>query len=269
MDRDFQDYIEALFNATEFDSAFKAFEDQVHQMGFDGALYTFIPKVLLDFEFIVEPVYKVSTSFDQGYLAHYAQARFDRHDPLIKAVQDGVPDPIDWWGELSESYKMQSPQSKLVIDEARSYGIQNGLTIPLMSGRQGISGASIISREGQEAYERLTTEKLHNLKITTQLFHSLVTSNATYLGKFSRPMLEELNDKERRYLAGLAEGKSASEIADSLCTTNKYLEQLMLKIRRKLSGVGPFDPPTINRNQVLYYAGLMNILEYGDSRGKH
>lgn len=269
MDANFQDYVDALLNASDFESGFSAFEKQAHRLGFDGALYTYIPKVILDFDFIAAPIYEVSSSFNHNYLAHYQQARFDRHDPLIKAVQDGTQYPIDWWGECTEFYKNQSPQSRIVMDESLSYGIQNGITIPLMSGRQGISGASFISRERRPAFESLSSAKLEELKIATRLFHSLVTSNAHYLGGFSRPMLEILNDKERRYLAGLAEGKSSSEIAHLLGTTTKYLEQLMLKIRRKLSGVGPFDPPTINRNQVLYYAGLMNLLEHGDFNRKN
>ena len=264
MDQHFQDYVEALLNATHFDGAFQVFENEVHRLGFDGALYTFIPKLLLDSNFITEPVYKVTDSFSQDYLTHYAQARFDRHDPLIKAVQDGVSHTVDWWGEIAETYKAQSDLSRMVIDEARSYGIQNGLTIPLMSGQQGISGASIISREEQPAFERLTNQKLSELQRVTHLFHSLVGCNVGYLSGFSRPMLEILSNKERLYLAELARGKSAPEIAYSLSTTTKYLEQLMLKIRRKLSGVGPYDTPTINRNQVMYYAGLMNLLDYDD-----
>ncbi len=64
------------------------------------------------------------------------------------------------------------------------------------------------------------------------------------------------------YLRGLAAGKKTGQIASELGTTSGYLEQIMLKLRRKLSGVEDDETPTISRNQILYYAGLMNMLEY-------
>ena len=52
------------------------------------------------------------------------------------------------------------------------------------------------------------------------------------------------------------------QIAADMKKSEGYLEQVLLKIRRKLSGVGKHEPPKINRNQLLYYAGLLNILEH-------
>jgi hypothetical protein len=54
-------------------------------------------------------------------------------------------------------------------------------------------------------------------------------------------------------------------MAKEIFRSEKYLEQVMLKIRRKVSGVNQFDKPTINRNQLMYYAGLANLIEQAGS----
>lgn len=96
------------------------------------------------------------------------------------------------------------------------------------------------------------------------MYNNLVLADPTYLGNFLKPIFSLLNKLETRYLAGLALGKSLSEMAAEHCRSEKYLEQVMLKIRRKVSGADALDKPTINRNQLFYYAGLVNIIRQVD-----
>jgi hypothetical protein len=175
-------------------------------------------------------------------------------------VSRGEKGPIDWWGETCEQYKLGDKASREVIDVSRSYGIQNGLTIPLMSGEQGIAGASFISHEGS-GYALLLAEKLEALTLRTKMFHSLVASNACYLSEFTKPLVNSFSRTQLRYLSALASGKKTAEIARSMGTSPGYLDQSIIKLRRKLSGTEEQDTPSINRNQLLYYAGLLNILE--------
>ena len=89
----------------------------------------------------------------------------------------------------------------------------------------------------------------------------MVISDVQFSGHFIQPFFAALNSTEKRYICGLAAGKSSVQLAAELQRSEKYLEQLMLKIRRKLSGVSPDDSPMLNRNQVLYYSGLLKLLE--------
>ena len=256
------DYVEGLYKAKDFQAAFDVFQEEAILLGFDGALYTYIPKGLVQSQSNVKPYYQVSDGFCPGYLSHYLDARFDRFDPLIKAVSDGIDEPIDWWGDVCEEYKIQDQSSREVLDVSRSYGIQNGITVPLMCDERGVAGASFISGESS-LYSQLVSDNLSAIKLRSQLFHSLVLSNTAYIGEFVRPLLSAFSDRQLRYIAGLVAGKKTSEIARDLGTSVGYLDQTMLKLRRKLSGADEFDVPAISRNQILYYAGLFNILEYG------
>ena len=258
---DLGDYAQSLYRVDNFEEAFGLFEKEVLKLGFAGVLYTYIPQVLIDSHFSVNPVYEVSRDYCPDYLEHYTSERFDKNDPLIKAVASGVSEPIDWWGDICQEYMGESAESKEVIATSRHYGITNAVTLPLMAGQGGISGASFISDETR-LFPELLDKQLDSLTVCTNLFHSMVRSNACYTGRFAKPLLASLSDTEKRFLIGLALGKTPGQIAVELNTSDKYLEQVMIKIRQKLSGVKNNESPVINRNQVMYYAGLLNILEH-------
>jgi len=257
---DFQSFASKLYDATSFEQAFEHFESEVISLGFDGVLYTYIPRMLLDCQFQARPAYHISQEFSPQYMSHYAEARFDRTDPLVKAVSDGISDPISWQGDVCKNYMAADPNSAEVIETARNYGIQNGITIPLLSGKVGIAGASVISEETR-AFNKLMNSRLKTLTLCTQMFHSLVISNAPYKSEFVKPLLSSLSNTERELLVGLARGQSPGQIAHELGKSEGYLEQVMIKLRRKFSGGNSEESPLINRNQLLYYAGLLNVLE--------
>ena len=256
---DLAEYAERLFTAENFEEAFSAFENQVIKLGFDGVLYTYIPKIMLESGFALSPVYKVSAGYNPKYLKHYAEARFDRHDPLICAVKDGVKEPIDWWGDVSKKY-MASKESEEVIATSRDYGVSNGITLPLMSEEKGIAGASFVTSESR-LFDAIKNEHTQKLKLCTRMFHSMVSSSSHLVGHFIKPILDDLNDTEKAFLKGLARGKTPSQISVELNKSEKYLEQVMLRVRRKLSGSTADAAPQLNRNQILYYAGLLGLVD--------
>jgi len=260
---DFHGFVSNLYEAQNFEQAFKHFESEILNLGFDGVLYTYIPRLLINNRFQVNPVYHVSQDYSPQYMNHYTEARFDRTDPLVKAVDDGVSEPISWQGDVCRSYMTADSNSAEVIETARDYGIHNGITLPLLSGNTGIAGASVISEE-TTAFNKLMESRIETLQLYTRLFHNLVLSNAPFKSEFVKPLLGSLSNTEMQLLIGLAKGQSPAQIAYELGKSEGYLEQVMIKLRRKFSGVDTDESPLINRNQLLYYAGLLNILDQPD-----
>lgn len=257
---EFFEFAEGLYAAENFDKAFKVFETFIRKLGFDGVLYTYIPQVIVDSKFAISPVYEVSEDYCPAYVNHYTEARFDKVDPLIDAVRGGVKEPIDWWGDVCASYIDQNPNSEQVLATAGHYGIKNGLTLPLMKEVRGLAGASFICSE-ERHYDLMLEERIHILKISARLFHNMVVSNACYMGNFARPLLKSLSETERQLIIGMAGGHTTKALSVNLNRSNKYLEQVMINVRRKLSGVKGQETATVNRNQLLYYAGLLSILD--------
>lgn len=260
---DFIQFATKLYEAQDVEQAFDALQKTVWNIGFDGVLYTYIPRVLLDTHFHVNPVFLLSEQYNPGYISHYTEARFEKSDPLVRAVQDGVDKPIDWWGHINQQYMDNCKASNQVIETARCYGINNGITIPLLSGEAGIAGASFITSESQR-FDTLRSERLTTLNTCVRMFHSRVQDKAPFKQEFIKPILETLNRTEIKLLIGMAQGKGQSQIATELGRSEGYLEQVILKLRRKFSGVSGDEAPTINRNQLLYYAGLLEIIQFDD-----
>ena len=254
-------FAEKLFRASCFEDAFRAFEAQVFRLGFEGALYTFIPRVALDANLPKQPIYKVSESYGPDYLSHYAQARFDQHDPIVKAIAGGVLTPLDWWIEVKKG-TMTTAERTVIVTAREDYRIVNGLTLPTMSNLRGIAGASFTSSEPDRLYEKLKAQRQEELALCTRMFHGAVNSNAYFMEEFLRPLLASLNQTEKGTLRRLAEGKGLERIADEVGTTTRYVDRVVRHLREKLSGVGADEQPHISRNQLAYYVGLLNLIDY-------
>jgi len=255
------DFIETLYQAQTFEEAFTTFQNEIFKLGYDGILYTCIPQLIVSSNFGLRPIYKLSEGYCPAYIQHYTDAHFEKNDPLIRAVSAGISSPIDWSGEICKKFSSESKASKEVIEVAGSYGIRDGVTIPLFMSGGGIAGASFIIQEDTD-FQKLCAETNHLLKLRTHIFHNFITSNSMHLNNFFKPIVDEFSNTQRRCLAGLAMGKSTSQIAAEIGTSTGYLEQAMFKLRRKVSEDGDTKSPIVSRNQLLYHAGLMNILEY-------
>ncbi len=253
------DYVDALFKAGSFEAAFDIYQQEVVRLGFDGVLYTIIPQVIIQTRFQIHPVYIVSSGFDSRFLAHYEEAQFYLDDPFIVAMDDGVDRTLDWDSELSNKYIMRNAASREIMDVARGYGLHSGLTIPLMSDERGMAAATIVSRE-TDGFGVLKQAAQAALEMRTTLFHNRILASPKFATVFSQPVLDSFNTKQLGYVLGLASGLSTEDIASSLGTSVGYLEQSMLKLRRKISGVTEFESATVNRNQIMYTAGLLNLL---------
>lgn len=255
-------YAEALLVADKLDDAFREYERQVSRLGFDGALYTYIPDAILQSSEPAPPLYQVSSDYAPKYLDHYQEARYDKVDPLIMAVSDGVKVPIDWTGKICRNYMRGNKQSREVIEESHCYGIRRGFTLPLKMGSQGIAGTSVIVTE-KDQFKNLD-QRISELKTVATLYHNYVAANDGHLGTFLRPAFDKLNKLEINFLAGLALGKSINTLAAELHRSPKYLEQVLMRIRVKVSGVDENGRPKINRDQLMYYAGAVQILSAAD-----
>ncbi|MBU0499554.1 MAG: autoinducer binding domain-containing protein [Gammaproteobacteria bacterium] len=265
---DVGEFAERLFRAQNFDEAFHAFEQQVYRLGFEGVLYTFIPRIVLETHSPKNLIYKVSDTYCPAYMSHYTEAQFGRDDPIVKTIAKGTLTPLDWWVEV-KSGQMDEAGKNVIVTAREDYKVVNGLTLPLMSSARGIAGASFISSENDRLFEKLKSDSLDRLELSTRMFHAAVQSNALHAEPFIRPFIKELSQKERAVLRGLAEGKPMKRIAAELNTDIKYLDKVIRHAREKFSGVAVDETAKLNRNQLMYFAGLMSLLDWLDSQPDH
>ena len=257
---DLGEYVEALYQAQNINAAFAAFEQYIFKLGFEGALYTFIPRIALESSFPHAPVYLVSECYSPQFLTHYMDANFYKHDYVVKMIEKGALTPLDWWEEVNKGQMNKS--EKHVIETARTdYQIVQGITIPAMSDSRGIAGASFISSDNDRSYGELKASRIEQLKLCTQLFHAAVLSKTFLTRPFIEPLISTLSATEKSLIRGLVEGKSIRDIALEIGRDVKYMDKVMRHSREKFSGVGIDGSAKINRNQLIYYIGLLNLLD--------
>ncbi len=257
----FREFAGALCETNDVDQAFNLLDTYIQRMGFDAVLYTYIPSSVVQSGFASTPVYQASSSYTPKFVSHYLNAGFYNDDPLIKAVRDDVKQPIVWGGDICKSYTEIDKRSREVMDVAADYGIKKAVSIPLLTGNQSLAGINLLNFDSQN-FDKLLNDTLPEMRVVANMYHNHMVANSGNLAHFIKPVFSALSVLELQFVAGLAEGISQRELAAKLGRSEKYLEQVFLRIRRKVSGVGALDKPTVNRNQLLYYAGLYNIVNF-------
>ncbi|KAG1694755.1 putative chromatin-remodeling complex ATPase chain [Nymphon striatum] len=168
-------------------------ETEIKQSGFDGALYTFIPK-LTRLSNTLEPVFQHSQSYDD-FMSHYMENNHSRHDFVIRLVEEGKTDIIDWWHE-AEKIEL-SPKEKHVNHIAKEeYGITKGISFPTLSNDLGFAGVSIISFNKNFTNKTIESETLDYLQKCARQYHdhAMIHQDARY--SFILPILKTLTPKK-------------------------------------------------------------------------
>lgn len=240
-----------LVEAESFDQCFAVLTRTIQELGFDGVLYTCI---LLHFskDSLAQPVFKTSEAYSREFLIHYDQANFIEKDFVIREIVSGREESIDWWGDARVGNLNDSELE--VIEVARGdYNIRNGFTVPALSNKHEVAGASIISGDNDEIYSRLLKKELRDIECLIKLFHARVHSDNGCRGVFVQTLLEQLNEREKDLLRFLSTGLPMKVIESKYDITPGYAKNLIKQVSKKL-GVK-------NASQLRYLLGLYRIVD--------
>lgn len=249
-----------LCYTTSFDEAFSLFQQHMQQLGFDHMLYTFIPRISLDNPNKHQPKLMVSESYKQ-YLNYYQEANLAQNDYTIKLIDQGSKRPLDWWEDIRN--KLLTPAEKEVVEVARhDYHMKNGLTIPTLVGEKGIAGASLISMDDDRFFQTLKEESMTLALTSTALFHNHTMANSFEFSPFIQPLIDNLNETEKKIVNCLPKGLPVNHIAADVGRSTGYTEKVIRNLRIKMGGETPEHKPRISTRLLTYYIGLMNLSEY-------
>lgn len=246
-------YIRDMYSQQSFEATFDIYDRKVQELGFQGALYAYIPTLYLDEDLPIQPGLHVSKSYNHAFLKHYDEAEFGKNDFIIKEIKNGRETPMDWWKEHKKGVLTQ-PEQEVIIVAKEDYGISNGLSIPVMNETRGIAGASVISDESQRLYSILRDEKLYQLKMYTHLFHAHVMNCSQKNAVFIEPILATLTNTEKRLLPFIISGQPMKSINIQPQIKHRYGEKCVNSIRRKFGN--------ITKGKLIYYIGVMHLLDY-------
>lgn len=236
-----------------FGSDFTRLTETIQQLGFDGVLYSFYPKPMY-LNAKVQPVLHYSSALAQ-FVAHYIMNNYGNQDFVLRlALQNYKKRPIDWWEEIHAGHV--TPEEQQVTEEARhQFGIYYGLSIPALNGTYAISGISVISQNPSPIhFQRLKQAHLERLYELANLYHVKIVNSKEELRFFLRPLLERLNDTQKKVIKHTLEGAPMKCIQQTHNITPRYAEKVWNNIRKEFGD--------ITTNELIYILGMVDIYEY-------
>jgi hypothetical protein len=248
------DFFIGISQLQTFDERFKLYEHYVQKLNFDYAAYSYIPEIKTTQKpqnFDHQPLFKLTSDYPDTFVQEYTHRHFEKDDITIKAYSENKLDPIDWWQYHKEND--MSVEEHAVIEVARlDYGMENGLSIPTMKNGRGLAGASIVSTEKGDHYQRLKQENANTLIHITKMFHTIVFNEPSSYRAFLPTAFQHLSNKDKQVLQHLVNGLSLKVLEDHTGITRRYGDKLLSGMRKKLGG--------LSTQQLLYYAGLFDLL---------
>lgn len=246
------DFVNELYAVGAFEERFKIYEKYIHRLGFDGATYTYMPRIQLETTISIPPVFIHTAVYPVDFLDHYVGAHLNEHDFTLRKLRNNEAVPMDW-REHELQGLVSAEETKVIVLAREDYGITNALSIPTMYFTGG-AGASIISSENDDTFRQLKQENMDTLVYCTQLFHDINFSNGNLPHQFILPFMESLKPKEVVILRYLASGKHFKNIEDTTGITYRYASNVLNELRARLGG--------ITKDKLIYLVGVLNILDH-------
>ena len=242
-------FVSRIDNCKDFDECFHELTVEAKRLGFDGVLYTYMPRLFTDKNVDFQPIMRVSENYGMDYLQHYQEHNFVAYDHMVAAAQRGEDRIADWFYE-AETIPLTG-KSLEVLETARKYGIRNGLSFPTFLSEQVFAGASFICRKDDEFFKSVCRPNAQLIRVLAEIFHYKVIAEQHYQEVFIVPFLQKLSPTKRQVLKLLAAGKAPKQIADKLNKTIKYTQNLIGEIRK--------DFGNVPRDRLMYLAGVLDI----------
>jgi LuxR family transcriptional regulator, activator of conjugal transfer of Ti plasmids len=146
------------------------------------------------------------STYPSEWTTHYLHKRYERLDPVIIRAVAG-PEPFEW-GPGIHRKKMSMVQREL-FDEASSFGIRHGFTVPIHDRRGPVAAFTFAADAPRPAFERRVRDQGQVLQLIALYFHAHVCRRLV-----SERMVDGILLSPRQFecLAWAAQGKSAWEI---------------------------------------------------------
>ncbi|HYM01735.1 MAG TPA: LuxR family transcriptional regulator [Stellaceae bacterium] len=147
------------------------------------------------------------STYPPEWTSHYLQSRYEWIDPVVCHARNCL-EPFEW-GPEAGPIRLSKEQQQL-FDEASTFGIRHGFTIPIHNGRGPIAAVSFATELRQPAFSRSIAEHGRVLQLMAMYFHAQARRK---LGGDRVVDGVLLSPREFECLEWAAQGKSAWEIA--------------------------------------------------------
>jgi LuxR family transcriptional activator of conjugal transfer of Ti plasmids len=174
----------------------------------------------------VDPM--TATTYPEPWRAHYRSRGFQHHDPVLKSGSLARRPFI--WGDPDFTDGLRGT-SRQIIEDAHTFGIQRGLSVPVY-GPRGDSGVfTVASPDAGSAFTDAVHDSLPALHLVAHQLHAAVIERL-----LPGPIADDvrLTEQEKTCLLWTLRGKTSWEIATIIGRSTPAVNFHLQKVLRKL-----------------------------------
>ncbi len=214
------DYLTAVENARSTDDLQVVIDGVVKSLGFEGFSYHRYKPEQGEIEYVGQ--------WPDEWLQRYDDNHYVDIDPVAERMLRSVT-PFTWREAVAS--RTVNAAERIVIDEARDFGIVEGAEIPIHETGYGVATVSVFSSDSHAFHDAWAQNK-HDFHLFCLYFHDKY-------GSFAQPPVNEpepnLTKRERECLVLTSRGKTAGEVGTILSISDRTAKQHLESATRKLN----------------------------------
>lgn len=221
MERSFQEYIDAIQTADNENDFARIARRITEHLGFRWFAYLRLS----------DDARTLISSYPKTWTNRYFELGYQQIDPVVRRAR--VENELFGWGGGAPK-AVGSREQRRFFDEAMTFGIKSGFTVPIKGGFGRMAAFTMATDERIASADRLLNARKQVYRLVGLYFHAHVMAKATSAGK--QPGGEGvLSQRERQCLAWAARGKTVADAAILVGISPRTVVFHLDKARQKLN----------------------------------
>jgi LuxR family transcriptional activator of conjugal transfer of Ti plasmids len=215
----FQEFVDALETATDEEGFERVASRVIRRLGFERFAYLRI----------ADDTPALLSSYPKSWTKRYFDLRYQKIDPVVQRAAKEY-DLFAWGGTPIIG---GAKEQQRFFDEATTFGIKSGITVPIRMGFGRIAAFTVATAESIASTDCLLAETTDVLRLIGLYFHAHVSVRLDR--RLGKPLEgAALTQRERQCLSWVACGKTISDVAVLVQITPRTVVFHLENTRRKL-----------------------------------
>jgi LuxR family transcriptional regulator, activator of conjugal transfer of Ti plasmids len=219
IEHSFQEFVDALQTGAGENDFQQIGERVAHRLGFRWFAYLSLS----------DDVPRLISSYPRSWTSRYFKLGYQEIDPVLRRAR--IERQIFNWDGRVEAPR--SRRLKGFFDDATTFGIRTGVTVPVSGGFGRLAAFTFASQERSAALDRLVAGSADILHLIGLYFHAHAVIRLSQMS--ATPQHQRLTQRECQCLAWSARGKSVTEIAIIVGISPRTVIFHLENCRRKLN----------------------------------
>lgn len=219
----FEEFIDAISAAEDDDSFEQVASRAAKRLGFRWYAYLCLSN----------GAPKLISSYPKTWTSRYFDLAYQHLDPVVQRARL-EHDLFKWGGAASEP--KANREQKRFFEEATTFGIKSGITVPIKSRYGRMAAFTFATDEPEARTDLLARDSKDVLRLVGLYFHTHLSTRGEgrVIGSTGSGSKEALTERERQCISWISQGKAVADIAILIGIAPRTVTFHLENARRKL-----------------------------------